>query len=89
MGLLAARSFRNDGDTLALLAQRLGVNRTRSDRNEARSNIVAVCNGSGGSQTTIPRQTQPPACTAAVIVGSRRQSMNRHSGVPGFATREH
>jgi hypothetical protein len=41
------------------------------------------------TQSTIPRQTHPPACTASVIVGSCRQSVNTHSGAPGFATRRH
>jgi hypothetical protein len=39
------------------------------------------------SQTTIPRQTHPPAWIASVIVGSCRQSVKTHRGAPSFATR--
>jgi hypothetical protein len=41
------------------------------------------------SQTTMPRQTHPPAWIASVVVGSCRQSVKTHSGAPGLATRRH
>jgi hypothetical protein len=56
---------------------------------KAENRPIAGRHASVLSQTTIPRQTHPPAWTASVIVGSCRQSVNTHSGAPGFATRPH
>jgi hypothetical protein len=37
--------------------------------------------------TTIPRHTQPPACTASVVAGNWRQSLKVTSTAPGFEAR--
>jgi hypothetical protein len=48
---------------------------------------LVVGRGQLGADEVAPggQHSQPPACTASVVMGSWRQSVNTHSGAPGLA----
>lgn len=41
------------------------------------------------SQTVMPRQVKPAHCSASVVSGSWRQSVNRQTGAPSLSSRAH